>query len=152
MSVLLAACLIIAVHDGDTVTASCPTRRHALVLRVSGVDAPEMAAFSWAEQPGARAARDAASILCLQQLADVHLDKFDTRTGRWIARVECNGTDLSSFLVAQGLAWVYMAPKGSDLPALQRAAQDQRVGLWAPGPPAPMPPTQWRKGCRCVTP
>lgn len=144
MSLTLLLCTIIAVHDGDTLTANCQKRAKPVVIRLAEVDAPEMKAFTWGEQPGARAATAASQALCMGQPAKVRLWKYDSRTKRWIAYVECRGMDLSTQLVARGLAWSYLPAKKSDMPALMKAAQDQRVGLWAPGS-ASIPPTTWRK-------
>jgi endonuclease YncB( thermonuclease family) len=146
MSVLLAACLITAVHDGDTVTANCQQRAKPISVRVAGIDAPEMAAFTWATQPGAVEARDHARELCLKKRADVRLDKYDSRTKRWVARVSCSGFDLGTQMVVAGLAWVYMPPAKSDLPALQRAAQALKVGVWANEAVAP---SAWRSKGAC---
>ena len=41
MSVLLAACLITAVHDGDTLTANCQQRKAPITIRVAVSDRPE---------------------------------------------------------------------------------------------------------------
>ncbi len=149
MSLLLAACIVLGVHDGDTLTARCQGRARDLTVRVAEVDAPEYPAFTWGLQPGAVEARDLAVKLCpVGGATKLRLWKYDKRTSRWIAYVECNGMDLSTQLVARGAAWAYLPAKDSDIVALQKAAQDQRVGLWAPGN-ASVPPSQWRKGCRC---
>ncbi len=152
MSVLLAACIVLAApktnppsfHDGDTVAVQCPQRKHSLTLRVAEADTPEFRAFKWGDQPGRTAARDEAMRICpIGKPADVRLNKYDGRTKRWIAHIRCNGVDLSRTLVAQGLAWSYIPDKGSSIPALQKAAQDQRIGLWAPGLQS-VAPTVWR--------
>lgn len=144
MSILLAACLILAVHDGDTVTAKCEGRAHLMTVRVAEIDAPEYKSFSWGDQPGRDEARNEAVRLCLHQPAKLRLYKFDPRTQRWIAYVECRGMDLGTQLVAQGLAWTYLPAKRSEMLALQKAAQDQRVGLWAAGAQS-LAPSVWRK-------
>jgi endonuclease YncB( thermonuclease family) len=142
VSILLAACIAIGFHDGDTATVQCEGRAKKMVVRVAEIDAPEFQAFSWGDQPGRIAARDEAVKLCYKKPLKVRLNKFDNRTRRWIAHLECDGVDLSRHLVGQGLAWAYIPDKKSDIPALQKAAQDQRIGLWAGTPVAP---NIWRR-------
>ncbi len=145
MSVLLAACIVIAMHDGDTLTVKCTQRVRPLVIRVLGIDAPEFPAFTWGLQPGAKDALAEAKKVCpVGGKADIRLTKFDSRTKRWIAGVQCNLVDLSTDLVETGNAWCYMAPKASDYCALQQAAKDQRVGIWSVGAPPAVPPNVWR--------
>lgn len=142
--ILLAACIILAVHDGDTLTAKCDKRVRPIVVRVAEIDAPEEPAFTWGKQPGADEAKAAAIAICpVGGAAKVRLYKYDGRTRRWIAYVECGGKDLSTQLVAQGYAWAYLTAKKSDMPALMKAAQDQQVNLWAPGLNS-IAPTLWR--------
>ena len=144
-SILLAACIVVAMHDADTLTVRCPQRVKQMTVRVAEIDAPEVRAFTWGDQPGRLEALAEAQRLCpVGKPADVRLNKYDSRTKRWIAHVECSGIDLSHALVAEGLAWSYIPDKGSTIPALQRAAQDQRIGLWAPGN-TPVAPNIWRK-------
>jgi len=144
MSILLAACIILAVHDGDTLTAKCEKRVKPLVLRVAEIDAPEYAAFKWGDQPGRTEARDTAVALCrVGGPAKVRLNLFDKRTSRWIAHVECRGFDLSYHLASNGLVWPYIVDKKTRITGAVRDAQDRAVGLWVRGG-APVAPTVWR--------
>lgn len=149
MSILLAACLVVAMHDADTATVRCPQRAKTTTVRVAGIDAPEMAAFTWKTQPYAVEARNAAQALCMSRPADVRLLKYDSRTKRWIGTLDCGGVDLSHYLVQHGYAWSFMADAKSDLPALMKQAQGFKSGLWAD--PAAVAPSEWRKpltGCK----
>lgn len=143
MSLLL--CLVLAAHDGDTLTVQCQQRAKPLIVRVAEIDAPEFHAFTWGDQPGRLEALAEAKAVCpVGGPAKVRLNLFDTRTKRWIAHIECAGVDLSSDLAEKGLAWPYITAKKSAIPALVKGAQDQQIGLWAPGLNS-IAPAIWRK-------
>lgn len=58
-----------------------------------------------------------------------------------IIKLECYSTFW--ILVQSGAAWVYDKHNSDNsLPASQRAAQEQKRGLWAES--NPMPPWEWR--------
>lgn len=147
MSVLLVACLVLGVPDGDSLKVRCPARKNAISVRLAGIDAPELAhkAFGIAEQPGGRESKAALAALCLKQPATVRRVATD-RYGRAVAKVTCNGIDVNAEQVRRGQAWAYLTPKGSPLPALQAQAGAAGLGLWAL--PKPIKPTDWRKGTR----
>ena len=142
MSVLLAACIVTAVYDGDTLTAKCEKRASPVRVRVAGIDSPELKAFTWQTQPGAIEARTAARTLCLKQKAVIRLDVYDRRTSRWVGRVVCQGQDLGKHMVSGGNAWAYMPTKTADYSIQMRGAQDQRIGLWNG---EAVSPAAWRK-------
>ena len=137
-------CLVIAVHDGDTLRAQCEApfatqggQPSTINVRLAEIDAPEMA------QPWGRASRDALRVMCLHKpatVAPVTLDRF----GRTVAHVSCKGVDASRRQVERGMAWVYVkyAPAGTPLLALQASAQHHRRGLWRDGDA--INPGQWR--------
>lgn len=134
-------CLVIAVHDGDTLRAQCdgvpPDAPQTIVVRLAEVDAPEM------NQPWGRASRDALRALCLGKRATITPVTLD-RYGRTVAHVSCTGVDASRRQVERGFAWVYVkyAPRGTPLLALQGGAQHYRRGLWRDGDA--INPAQWR--------
>jgi len=134
-------CLVVAVHDGDTLRAQCSDAPGAapvvINVRLAEVDAPEMA------QPWGRASRDALRVLCLHKRATVAPVTLD-RYGRTVARVTCKGVDASRRQVERGMAWVYVkyAAKDTPLLALQGRAQHYRRGLWRDGDA--IDPAQWR--------
>lgn len=137
-------CLIIAVHDGDTLRAQCDPPvgvaggvASTINVRLAEIDAPEMA------QPWGRASRDALRAMCLRKPATVTPVTLD-RYGRTVAHVTCKGVDASRRQVERGMAWVYVkyAPPGTPLLALQASAQHYRRGLWRDGDA--VNPAQWR--------
>lgn len=146
-AVLLVACLVIGVADGDSMKVLCPARTNAISVRLAGIDAPEIVhkALRIEEQPGGRDSKASLAEMCLKQLATVHSTGTD-RYGRTLAQVECNGTNVNAEQVRRGQAWAYMASKRSGFPKLEAKARADGVGLWAI--PNPIKPSDWRKGIR----
>ncbi|MBX3603222.1 MAG: thermonuclease family protein [Rubrivivax sp.] len=133
-------CLVVAVADGDTLTASCgePGGYEQVRVRISAIDAPERG------QPYGGRARQALVDLCHQVQARI-IERARDHYGRTVADVECRGQDVGQHLVATGMAWVfdrYAKGYGHLLPP-QETARAARRGLWAD--PTPMPPWQWRR-------
>ena len=128
-------CLVVAIADGDTLTARCgpPGAYHQLQVRVAAIDAPERRqAF------GQRACQQLAT-LCFRQQARIQPLSQDAY-GRAVADVQCRGQDAGQAQVRAGMAWVYTAyAQGHpQLAPLQRQARGQRLGLWSqPRPVAP---------------
>lgn len=143
---LLTACLIFGVADGDSVKAQCPGRP-AMSVRLLGIDAPEIAhpALRIAEQPYGRESKAALTALCLGKTADLVVTKLD-RYGRSLATVTCAGVDANAAQVRTGNAWAYLVPKRSPMRGLEDEAHLAGRGLWAL--PDPVPPSAWRKGLR----
>ncbi len=121
------------VPDGDTVVL-----QGGAVVRLSGIDAPEM---PHGEKPGgyyAETARDLLATLVLRQA--VHLEQVPAgydRYGRTLAILRLpDGTAVNDLLVEQGAALAYSHP---DVPAadmarytaLQRQAMQAGRGMWA---------------------
>ncbi len=136
---------VLRVYDGDTYTVDLDGAR--LRVRLQGVDCPELAdrRGRWAEQPGARQARDWVAA----RTADRYVLLEITGAGRYrvVGRVILpGGQDLATELVRAGWAWV--DPRYSHdrvLLDLQAEARAARRGLWGlPG--KPVPPWEWRKG------
>lgn len=136
-------CLVIAIGDGDTLTARCgePGSFELLKIRLSAVDAPELG------QPHGRLAKRALATLCFQQQAEIKPHAVD-RYGRTVADVACGGVDAGQAMVTRGHAWVFdrYAKGYGHLYPLQAEARVQRVGLWAD--PNPVPPWEWRRPIR----
>lgn len=101
MSALL-LCLVVAISDGDTLTARCgqPGAYQQVKVRLSEIDAPERA------QPFGERSRQHLAQLCHQQTASIRSIGTD-RYGRTLARVECQGRDANAEQVRSGMAWVY---------------------------------------------
>lgn len=136
-------CLIVAISDGDTMTARCgePGAYQQVKVRISAIDAPEKA------QPFGQRAKQALAELCHQQQARI-VERAQDRYGRTVADVECRGRDAGQHQVSTGMAWVFdrYAKGYSHLYPLQQAAQHQQLGLWADA--APAPPWDWRAAKR----
>lgn len=134
----LLLCLVVAISDGDTLTARCGTQGayEQLKVRISAIDAPEKG------QPFGQAARQHLAKLCFQQQAAI-TPKTKDRYGRTVADVQCQGQDVATEQVRVGLAWYYVRyGKGYEhLVALQSSAQAVRSGLWSTDAIAPW---DWR--------
>jgi endonuclease YncB( thermonuclease family) len=136
-------CLVIAIGDGDTLTARCGESGslELLKIRLSAVDAPELG------QPHGRLAKEALATMCFQQQAEIKPHAVD-RYGRTVADAACGGVDAGQALVTRGHAWVFdrYAKGYGHLYPLQADARAERVGLWAD--PNPVPPWEWRRPIR----
>jgi len=118
-------CLVIAVSDGDTLTARCGAQR-PIQVRVAAIDAPER------KQAFGTPSRQNLTRLCLRQKATLQTVARDAY-GRTVAHVQCGNGDAAAAQVRAGLAWVY-TPRASRYPqlaALQRQAQVSHTGLWS---------------------
>lgn len=135
---VILACIVIAVADGDTLTADCEVHsgQQTVVIRLSQIDAPER------QQPWGEESRAQLSALCLHKQAVVQEESRD-RYRRIVARVVCNGVDVGREQVRNGDAWVFDR-YATDLAlySLQNEARARGLGLWRGS--APMPPWQWR--------
>jgi endonuclease YncB( thermonuclease family) len=133
-------CLVVAIADGDTLTARCgePGEYMQVKVRISAIDSPEKA------QPFGQRSRQSLAELCHQQPARI-TERARDRYGRSVADVECQGRDVGQHQVATGMAWVYdrYAKGYAHLYPLQGTARAERRGLWAD--PAPVPPWEWRR-------
>ncbi len=150
MPIAALLCLVIAVSDGDTLTARCGAA-HAPVqikVRIAAIDAPE------SRQAFGPQSRKNLAQLCLRQRARIQLLEKD-RYGRNVANVRCGnastrtspseGADVAAAQVSAGLAWVYTAyaRKHPHLPPLQRQARASKVGLWSQS--RPLAPWSYRQ-------
>lgn len=152
-------CLVVAIADGDTLTARCETKDvQAAVFapaqsssmspailasreRVMRDDAPyrqirvRLAGIDAPEkrQDYGQQARQTLSDLCFKQMAIITPHSQD-RYGRLIADVQCKQQDAGSYMVRQGLAMVYERYTNTEqrkrLLPLQEAARRERLGQW----------------------
>jgi endonuclease YncB( thermonuclease family) len=133
-------CLVVAIADGDTLTARCggPGAYEQVRVRLAAIDAPER------RQPFGNVSRQHLAALCFQVGATI-TPKSKDRYGRTVADVACRGQDAATEQVRAGLAWVYpkYARGYQRLYDVQATAEDARRGLWAD--PEPVPPWEWRK-------
>ncbi|BAL94486.1 thermonuclease family protein [Rubrivivax gelatinosus] len=141
LSALVFSCVVIAVADGDTLTARCPAPQGTLRVRLAEVDAPEKA------QAYGSASRRQLAALCLRRPAEVRPlpgAAGHDRYGRAVAHVRCGGRDAGTAQLRAGLAWVAEGYASDlNLPALQWQARHERAGLWADA--RPLPPWVWRR-------
>ena len=129
--VLLAApllCLVVAISDGDTLTARCgtPGNYRPVKVRIAAIDAPE------SRQAFGHRSRQNLAQLCFKKQATLQTVDTDSY-GRTVANVRCGGTDVASAQVRAGLAWVYTpyALNHPHLAPLQREARANGTGLWS---------------------
>lgn len=132
-------CLVVAIADGDTLTARCgqPGQYEQVKVRLAGIDAPEKA------QPFGQRSRQHLAELCFQQQA-VITPRSKDRYGRTVADVECQGKDAGQAQVQAGMAWYYVKyGKGYEvLYPVQAEAQNAGRGLWSQ---QATPPWEWRR-------
>jgi micrococcal nuclease len=127
---------VVAVIDGGTIGVMRDGRE--VRVRLEGIDAPENG------QDFSQRAKQFTSAAVFGKTVDVAVKETD-RYGRFVARVNADGQDLSVGLVNAGLAWHYL--EYSKDPVLQRAelsARSRRAGLWTL--PNPTPPWEYRNG------
>lgn len=151
-TLLLAACLVIGVSDGDSMRVKCPARVAAFPVRLVGIDAPEVKHTGFvrtALQPWANESKAALTALCLKQTVDVKRIGFD-RNRRALGYVTCQGKDASTEQLTAGNAWAFDVPAAQavDFVTLEAAAKAKPVGLWTL--PNPIAPQDWRKAGACA--
>ena len=121
-------CLVIAVSDGDTLTARCGSwyAPYQIKVRIAAIDSPET------RQTFGPEARKKLIQLCLRQRARIEVLEKD-RYHRNVANVRCGTADVATEQVRAGLAWVYTpyARRHPYLLPLQRQAQASSLGLWS---------------------
>lgn len=139
MSVTALLCLVVAIADGDTITARCgePDAFYEVKVRLAEIDAPEKA------QPFGDRSRQHLAALCFRKAAHIRPQTTD-RYGRTVARVECKGKDANAEQVRSGMAWAYTRYlTDSSIAQLEQQARAAHVGLWTDA--APVPPWEWRR-------
>lgn len=133
---LKAICLVIGVHDGDTLTVRCGDQPQMRV-RLAEIDAPEL------RQPYGKASKRAASDAVFGKQVELQTFGAD-RYGRTIGRVVYNGHELNFDQVRAGLAWCYTKylKRADQCLAAENEAKDAQRGLWSDADA--MPPWEWR--------
>ncbi|CAN7528715.1 thermonuclease family protein [Acidovorax sp. LjRoot194] len=121
-------CLVVAISDGDTLTARCgtPGTYEQVKVRVAAIDAPE------SRQAFGQMSRQNLARLCFRQRAALQPVDEDSY-GRTVANVRCGSTDVATAQVRAGLAWVYTpyASAHPHLVPLQSQARSGGTGLWS---------------------
>lgn len=132
-------CLVVAIADGDTLTARCgdPGAYEQVKVRISAIDAPEK------RQDFGERSRQALAALCFQESAKI-TERSRDRYGRTVADVECRGQDVGRAQVAAGMAWYFVRyGRGYEhLAGVEAEARAARRGLWSM--PA-IAPWEWRR-------
>ncbi|MDR0576957.1 MAG: thermonuclease family protein [Candidatus Accumulibacter sp.] len=84
-------CLVVAVADGDTLTARCgqPGQYRQVKVRLAEIDAPER------KQPHGQRSRQALADLCFGVQAEIRAQGTDRYGQTLTACVICNGRDAS---------------------------------------------------------
>jgi endonuclease YncB( thermonuclease family) len=132
------------VRDGDGLIVSDGERQRD--LRVAEIDAPERGQ-AWSK----RAAQALARLVEGQPLR-VELIEID-RYGREVSNVWAGETCVACELVRGGHAWAYRKYLRSPaLVDLERSARAGRRGLWSQPAHTFIPPWEWRRGVREVSP
>jgi endonuclease YncB( thermonuclease family) len=130
---------VVAVKDGDTIVVL--DENNPITIRLAHIDCPEIKKH----QPFAQAAKKCTSDLCFGQMVTVENDgKFD-RYKRLIAVIINNQHEnVNKALVKAGLAWHFLKySTDTSYDALEAAARQNKLGLWADA--NPIPPWDWRK-------
>ena len=132
-------CLVIAIADGDTLTARCgpPSAPRKMQVRIAAIDAPER------RQAYGERSRQHLVSLCYRQRAAIQ-PLIKDAYGRTVAHVRCAGADVATAQVRAGLAWVYTpyASARPHLAPLQQKARNSGAGLWSQ--PRPLAPWDYR--------
>ncbi|EDC2614160.1 thermonuclease family protein [Salmonella enterica] len=128
---------VIRVLDGDTIEVLQDNK--SVRVRLANIDAPEK------KQAFGRWSTNQLKGLVAAQPVTVTYTQTD-RYGRIIGRVfTTNGIEANRWMVQSGAVWVYERYNTDKaLPALQKAALEQGLGLWADS--QPVPPWKWRHG------
>ncbi len=126
---------VIAVMDGDTVLVLRDGQK--IKVRLANIDAPEK------EQAFGQESRD--SLLKMVGKRQVQIDSHAVdQYGRIIGLVSVGGRNVNEEQVKRGMAWEYSHYHADKTyVALQSAARQAHLGLWAQG--NPQAPWQWRK-------
>lgn len=139
MSLQALLCVVVAIADGDTLTAHCESQgeTQSIIVRLSQIDAPEK------RQPWGNRSREHLAALCFNKPATVREEARD-RNRRMVARVVCDGVDANAEQVREGMAWVFdRYVTDRSLYAVQEDARATKRGLWSD--PDPVAPWEWRK-------
>lgn len=145
MSAAALLCLVVAITDGDALTARCDQDLSyvRITVRISAIDAPEK------RQPFGQVSRQHLAKLCFNTKA-VITTKTQDKYGRTVGDVECQGQDVATEQVRSGMAWFYVKyGKGYEhLQGLEADAREARRGLWAQEAVAPW---EWRSNTKRPT-
>ncbi len=127
---------VVRIADGDTVTVLQENSQYK--IRLYGIDTPER------KQAFGRAAREELKAMLSTRV--VVEKKAEDRYGRTVGIVYSGGLNINRELVKNGYAWVYRKyckeSFCNDWLAMEKAARDQKKGLWKE---RAIPPWEFRK-------
>lgn len=128
---------IVNISDSDTVTLLIGNTTYR--IRLDGIDAPERG------QPYGKKSTELLSGLIKSQ--SVHADCHgEDRYKRHLCTIYLDDTDVNAYMVRNGAAWVYRKYyKGTAYYALEKAAQEEGLGLWGLSEYERIAPWEWRK-------
>lgn len=135
--------LVIAVHDGDTITVLPDDKRDSVTIRVNHLDTPELeyrdrhGNLRWPNQPYGQQAR--AALLTMAWGEEVTICPQFESYGRTGATVFLNGQDMAEHMAALGLAWVSCRATCRDVRGAADRAKTAGRGLWSD----PNPRCRW---------
>jgi micrococcal nuclease len=133
--------IVVAAHDGDTVTLVTPDHRR-IKTRLAYCDSPELAMpGKWPDQSGGWEAHTAIDNLILGKTVTVQ--PIGESYHRMVADLHLGAMDVCEEMAREGQAMI--DPRYTQTPALYMAqdeAAKARRGLWAD--PAPEPPWEFR--------
>jgi endonuclease YncB( thermonuclease family) len=135
---------VIKIIDGNTLTVMLPDS-FRLKVELADIDAPEK------NQPHYQIAKQALSDKVFTEDVRVEIVSWK-KNDLVVGLVFLNGESMSSWMVAEGHAWVY--PQDSDnleLLDMQMTAKTGMRGLWALSDVERVPPWEWRQGKRIGT-
>lgn len=126
---------LLSLHDGDSYRVIADGTSEQTVIRLWGVDCPEVkSGFVSENQEYGTVIRDTMTAKFKGEKLRVQILYKDVY-GRNIAKVSFKGVDFTEYLITTGGAWFYPAKYMSKQQkayyiALQKTAQDSKRGLW----------------------
>jgi endonuclease YncB( thermonuclease family) len=127
---------IVSIHDGDSYRVIPDGSSEQTVVRLWGVDCPEVkSGFVSENQEYGTTIRDTMIAKFKGQKLHVQILYKDVY-GRNIAKISYKSVDFTDYLITSGGAWFYPAKYMSKeqkkyYTALQKTAQDSKRGLWS---------------------
>ena len=132
---------VVGISDGDTIKLLSSDRQQ-IKCRLHGIDAPESR-----QDYGQRSKQSLSEIVFDKMVAIEVLDR--DRYGRSVCRILLNGVDVNKIQLQRGMAWHYVQySKDASYAQAEKAAQQQRLGLWADS--NPIPPWSFRRSNKAV--
>jgi len=132
---------VTGISDGDTIKLLSADRQQ-VKCRLHGIDAPE------SKQAYGQVSKTSLSDMVFGKTVTVEVLDQD-RYGRSVCRIILNGVDVNKVQLQRGLAWHYgRYSKDVSYAQAERAAREQRLGLWADSQPTA--PWSFRRGEKAV--